>query len=186
MGVAADHHIRLHQIQQALEAGVRALCVQVLVDAARAAVDQRYLEIAQPERDGGGQAAQEGFVGLRRVRVRPRDRALAERFRFGSLVRAAAVGAAVAHALVVVTHQRGDLARPDGLHHLVGKRAIAHQIAQAAQVCQAARPHILKNGLQRGPVGVNVAKDGQIVHGLSLSCRRNNEVVGRVGRLSRQ
>ena len=45
VGVPADHYIRLYHIQQALQAAIWPILKQVLVDAARATVDQHHAQI---------------------------------------------------------------------------------------------------------------------------------------------
>jgi hypothetical protein len=77
--VSADEDVRLRQVEQALEARVRAVLVEVPVHAPRAAVDERDREVPEFEVDAVAEPAEERPV-LRRDRlVRPGDGAVAAR-----------------------------------------------------------------------------------------------------------
>ena len=156
VGMAAKQGVGAGALN-ALEGGKRIHVRQeILVLAVGAAMDKQ-----QPlAPHGHGQGRQKGFVLLTQLRVSPLVGAVATALSELGGIAALAGIEPIDDVFIPAALAGGDLPLADQLHHLIGLRAIAHQIAQADDLLNPLAINVCQHRLSGGEVGMQAGDDG--------------------------
>jgi len=160
VGVAAGDDVGAGGGGDPGERRVGLVLIEVLVDPARAAVNEQGAVALADEPDFARKRAQPGLVGRRCVRLGPRERSVAEGLLGRIDVGAAAVVAVEPCAVVVVARYTRDAFGPEPSEDFVRPGGVADEVAEDVAGVDACEGDIGEDGLQRRQVGVDVGEEG--------------------------
>ncbi len=156
--VAKDQSLCPGNLGDALEGGLRTIFIQVFVHLARAAMYKQHLRRPFIQTDRWLQLTQEALVLGGGMLSAPQQRMVPQLGRSLILVSAAAILEIESYALVIVPHDRRDLARLEELHHLVREGTVSDQVAQAVDRVGLSLLEICPHGFKRVDIGMHVGK----------------------------